>query len=369
MSTYIFILGKDSELSVAELQAQFPSLKILLQSDSFVVLDLDKDIDQKIFDKLGGQVKLGEVLGVCEKQELKSKIADYLEKNHDSGKLNYGLSLYGLSEKNLRPLLLDLKKEFKRRGVSSRFANQNFLNLSIAQHKGLKGKEIIVAKHGADFYAAEVIATQNIDAYSKRDYKKPFRSMKVGMLPPKLAQIMINLAGDVSTVWDPFCGGGVLIMEGLLMGHKMLGSDIDVMTLEGAKRNVDWVKKEFNLKSQVDLFVHDATKPIPDKKFDAIVFEGYLGPPQSNLKPKKAFEPLVQELTDLYVRFFERIKQSNFKGSVIIGLPFFRTREGDLSLDQVMKKVEVMGFKIDLNLKYARRDQLVGRQVLRMKLA
>lgn len=32
--------------------------------------------------------------------------------------------------------------------------------------------------------------------------------MKVGMMPPKLAQIMINLAtkGDKNlSVWDPFC--------------------------------------------------------------------------------------------------------------------------------------------------------------------
>jgi hypothetical protein len=35
---------------------------------------------------------------------------------------------------------------------------------------------------------------QDIDAYAERDFERPMRDAFVGMLPPKLAQIMLNLA-------------------------------------------------------------------------------------------------------------------------------------------------------------------------------
>ncbi|MBU0667506.1 hypothetical protein KJ835_00130 [Patescibacteria group bacterium] len=369
MSTYIFVLGKDPELSVAELLARYPEIKQQMKCADFVLLDLKKPLSQNEFDQLGGQIKAGEVFDKADKKYLVSKIADHLSADHYAGKLNYGVSVYGWPENNLRLLLLDLKKEFKRRGLSSRFANQHFLNISSAQYKGLAGgKEILVCKYGPDFHLAEVVAVQDIDAYSKRDYEKPFRDMKVGMLPPKLAQIMINLTGSKGVIWDPFCGGGVLIMEGLLMGHKMLGSDIDEEILQGARRNVEWVKKEFSVKTTAELFVHDATDPVPLKQFDAIACEGYLGPPQSRLKSKKELATLVSQLSQLYQLFFAALKSAGFKGSVVIGLPFYRTREGELELSEVIRRTEKMGFRKELDFKYARKDQLVGRQILRFRL-
>lgn len=368
MSTYIFILGKDPELSAEELSAKYSSSKLSVRDGEFSMLELDAALDQNEFNHLGGQIKAGEVFGRVDKRGLVSEISDHLSANHDSGKLNYGISVYSWSERNLRSLLLDVKKEFKKRGVGSRFANQNFINISAAQYKGLRGKEILVCKDGEDYYMAEVVAVQDIDGYSKRDFDKPFRDMKVGMLPPKLAQIMINLTGSDGVIWDPFCGGGVLIMEGLLMGDSMLGSDINAKTLEGAKKNVQWVKKAFGAKPEADLFVHDATKPFPDKEFDAIACEGYLGPPQNRLKSKREFNSLIAELSVLYKSFFKSLKAGSFYGPVVIALPFYKTREGELCLEEVIREIENMGFKKDMSLKYARKDQLVGRHILRFRL-
>ena len=50
---------------------------------------------------------------------------------------------------------------------------------------------IIPSKTG--FLVAKTVWVQDIDAYSKRDINRE-RSMTVGMMPPKLAQIMINLS-------------------------------------------------------------------------------------------------------------------------------------------------------------------------------
>jgi len=210
---------------------------------------------------------------------------------------------------------------------------------------------------------------QDIDAYSERDYNKPFRDMKVGMLPPKLAQILLNLTGAEGTIWDPFCGGGVLIMEGLLMGHVMLGSDINAKTLEGAKQNVAWLREVFDVEADAKLFVHDATEPLPGIRFDAIACEGYLGPVQNRLKSKTELAPVIAELNTLYRTFFSALKAGKFKGPVVIAIPFYKVREGELSLYSLISEVERMGFKKELDLKYARKDQLVGRQILRFRLS
>ncbi len=368
MSTYIFILGKDSRLSKAELSSVYQ--KSLFQADSFVMVQSDKSLDKKSFDRLGGQIKVGELFNRLNKKDLVVSIADHLSSSHSSGKLNYALSVYGFSEKMLRLLVLDVKKALKKRGIGSRFANQNFLNLSTAQHKGLRGKEILICKMGDLYALAEVLYVQDIDAYSERDFEKPFRDMKVGMLPPKLAQIMLNLSGISSgKIWDPFCGGGVLVMEGILMGYSMLGSDINGNTLEGAKRNVDWVRRYFSSSASVDLFVHDATQSLPDKTFDAIVFEGYLGAPQSHLKSKKEFNKTLEDLTQLYYDFFSQLKSSKFKGPIVAGFPFYKVKEGELFLDSLLVKIDKLGFKKDLDLKYIRTNQWVGRHILRFRLA
>jgi len=370
MSTYLFILGKDRELSLAELEARYSDSRFIFAGSDFAVLDVKQKIDQSEFDKLGGVIKMGQVIETAERKKLSDELIKQLIKHHTSGKLNYGISIYGWSEKNLRPLLLDLKKKLKKEGVSSRFANQRFLNLSVAQYKGIKDKgvEFLVAKDGDKFSIAEVIAVQDIDSYSKRDYYKPYRDMRVGMLPPKLAQIMINLAGDVKSVWDPFCGGGVLIMEGLLMGHDMFGSDISKKHLDGAVKNVDWLQREYSFKNRVDLFIHDAVQPL-NKKFNAIVCEGYLGPPQTNVRSAENLKPLIDELDRLYVGFFSALKKINFKGPIVIALPFFRLHGGnELDLSPTIRKIERLGFKKNPKLlKYARSSQIVGRGIYRFK--
>lgn len=68
-----------------------------------------------------------------------------------------------------------------------------------------------------------------------RDYGRPARDARVGMLPPKLAQIMLNLSvkdEKSGTVLDPFCGTGVLLQEAALAGFDFIGSDIEPRMVE-----------------------------------------------------------------------------------------------------------------------------------------
>ncbi len=46
-------------------------------------------------------------------------------------------------------------------------------------------------------------------------------------LQPKLARAMVNMLGTKGTVYDPMCGAGGILLEAGLMGHKVVGYDID----------------------------------------------------------------------------------------------------------------------------------------------
>lgn len=383
MSSTLFVLGKDRELSLAELAAVYPGAAVQALGADFVMLETPDEVSPADFNRLGGVLKVARLIGTTTPKALEKSLMEVLCEHYKNTQLNYGISLYGLAENRLRTILIGLKKALKAAGVKSRFANQGFRNLSAAQHKGLKGGvELLVVPSGADLLVAEVTAVQDIDAYSYRDYQKPFRSMRVGMLPPKLAQILVNLTGlKQGTLWDPFCGGGVLLMEAMLAGFDVLGSDIDEDALQGARRNVGWLQKEFSIHQKADLFLHDATVVLKGKKCDAIVCEGYLGPPQTHLPRADELQSLIRELTSLYVRFFEALRTAKFKGPVVIAMPFFRLRDGrDVFLDEAVEQIEALGFERKpflpktlsprdmIILKYARDDQAVGRAIYRFKI-
>ncbi len=374
MSMHLFILGKDPELSLAELHAVYLGTEISMSSKEIALIDLKTPFTQPDLDRLGGVIKVAQVIASVSPQDLEDALFKTLANHAQGAKLNYGLSLYGAPARLLRNLLMNLKRKLKEAGVPSRFLNQDEENLSSAQFKGLgkEGVELVAFKNDKDFFIGKVVAVQDIDRYSKRDYGKPYRSMQVGMLPPKLAQILINLTGlKQGTFWDPFCGTGTLLAEGLLMGYTMLGSDIDRKMIFASEQNSEWLKKEFGLKTQAELFTHDARKPLK-KPFDAIVCEGYLGPPQERKLRADQLQPLVTDLERLYLAFFKALHEAQRKGPIVIAMPFFRVHEGrEIFLDAVIKKVQQFGFHPKpllpgvFRLTYARPDQVVGRAIYR----
>lgn len=74
------------------------------------------------------------------------------------------------------------------------------------------------------------LACQDIDSYTRRDTGKS-RDMIVGMMPPKLVQMMLNLSLDSDMknpgIYDPFCGLGTTLIEAANMGMtRIYGSDL-----------------------------------------------------------------------------------------------------------------------------------------------
>ncbi len=127
-----------------------------------------------------------------------------------SGKLTIGISAYGfrnVSPRDVGKVGLILKSKLRGRDGSVRLIPNETAALSsaVVLHNSLaknnpNKREIIIATDGAKTFIAETFYVQDIDAYTFRDRSRPKRDAFVGMLPPKLAQTIVNLA---ATSRDP----------------------------------------------------------------------------------------------------------------------------------------------------------------------
>lgn len=108
-------------------------------------------------------------------------------------------------------------------------------------------------------YIGKTVACQDIDDYTRRDTAKS-RDMEVGMMPPKLVQMMIHLAlgkkdssmKDVA-IYDPFCGLGTTLIEAANMGiTKVIGSDASSRMSDATEKNLgEFIKTELTWQERI----------------------------------------------------------------------------------------------------------------------
>ena len=381
---YLAITGRQEKLAQIELEAVFSLSNITTISDYAVLIQADKQPPQS---KLGGAIKIGRVLATVEKADLAGAfkylaaiMPEKLEELTD-GKLKFGVSVYGFNPRPdwLLKNMLELKKVIRKQGRSVRIIQNNTPELSSAQVLYNKltaelGWELLLVKDGSDVIVAQTLSVQDIDAYAKRDHGRPARDAKVGMLPPKLAQIMINLARPEkgSLVYDPFCGTGVVLQEAHLAGCKIAGSDLEPRMIDYTKQNLTWLDEKL---SDTPLTVADAkTVDLPDD-IGAIVSEMFLGQPLFKPPANTHLDELLDENYDLLVSFLENIaKQTKTGTPLCVAIPAWSQSTGftsvlnqKLSVDHLKKlgyNTQKFSYAKPEDLIYAREDQIVGRQLL-----
>lgn len=294
--TYFFILGNNPSLSLMELAAILPDHQAQILGKNFLLWESEHELQPAtLIKKLGGVIKIGVIKKTLPpQQDSQPALFNILKKasqNSDlTGKFNFGLSSYGPHKLPLLPWGLELKKKLKAEGVSSRLVTSKEPNLSsvvVEQNKLLtKGCELVLASDGGKLFVGQTLAVQAFKDLSKRDYGRPARDDASGMLPPKLAQIMLNLAGvneNSGPVLDPFCGSGTILQEALLLGAKeVIGTDISPKAISDTKENLAWIKEKYHLeKRTVRVFLKNATRlseSFKSKEIAVIVSEPYLGP-------------------------------------------------------------------------------------------
>ncbi|MEO6513485.1 MAG: hypothetical protein ABIR37_02225 [Candidatus Saccharimonadales bacterium] len=387
------ILGRQPALGRAELESLYGSGSLMVSSDQSVVIT--SPLEPTALRRLGGTIKLARIVAVLE-TDAWPKVASYLRGDlpfvvnfAGEGKLQLGVSAYGfaITPQKLMATGLELKKALKKATDRSvrLVSSKDELHLSTPQviHNDLdrSGYEIVVLRSNGSTIIARTIAEQDIAAYTKRDQLRPKRDARVGMLPPKLAQILINVAsGEIKDapaqklrVLDPFCGTGVVLQEATLMGYNAFGSDLDPRMISYTKSNLEWLADAFAIDtSDVPLEVGDATSATWSTQFDLVASETYLGQPLSQLPPPEKLNTIASTCNLILSHFLRNIgSQIPTNTRLCLAIPAWKKPDGTFKHLSLLDQLEQLGYnRVSFehsrseDLIYYREDQIVARQLL-----
>ncbi len=393
----VAILGRQPHIGLAELES-------LLGPDSLLpvgqnTVKLSRSVDNINFARLGGTVKLAHVLATVKSTHW-SDIESFLTANSPAhaqempeGKLTIGLSVYGLNAdaRRINATALGLKKSIRGTGKSVRIIPNKEIELSSAQviHNGLtgpRGWELLIIRDGQTTLIAQTTHIQDIESYAARDQARPARDARVGMLPPKLAQTIVNLAtgntsdDDTQTVLDPFCGTGVVLQEALLMGYGVMGSDLEPRMVDYSVRNLQWLVSEFANympkhlpKLDFNRLVQpgDATNHQWLLSPDFIACETYLGQPFSAEPKPERLSKVMQDVDTIHRKFLQNIAKQTKPGfRMCLAMPawFVQGKVKHLNVldslnDLGYNRIEFVHANVD-DLIYHREGQIVGRELV-----
>lgn len=404
MSKYIFFLGHQPRLSLAELEAVFGAKSIIDIKKNYATLELANEPN---IDHLGGTTKISKVIETEDlQQDVSAQLLELLFaqiSDQKTGKLRLGASIYSgknIAQTNIkviREILEKLRKKSEKdlSGLNLRTVEPKESTLNAAQiiHGALLKKngisfDILVSEQ--EVILARTIQVPNLKKYTLRDYGKPKPSGKNGMLPPKLAQIMINLSGAKAgdTILDPFCGSGTVLQEAMLLGIDSIGTDLNPEIIEDARANLEWLDKRFRLrdsKVKFQVSVADATSNQWQNdvigKFNHVVCESYLGTAMTNVPTETKLQNIIEECNKVAEGFLKNIHdQLSEGGTIVYALPCWFI-DNKIKKLPVVENLSALGYnkleykKVsqdnDLDLVYHRKSedksQIVGRDIYVLK--
>lgn len=384
----LLILGRQPALGLAELESLYGAKNLEQISPNATVLNVEPE--KVHFMRLGGSVKLCRLLAILDTTSW-SDMETYLLKTVPEhlqylpeGKLQLGISVYDVraSSRQIEATGLKLKKLIKGTGRSIRLIPNKAPQLNSAQviHNKLTGPlgwEFVFVRSGNKTYLALTEQEQDIEAYAARDQMRPKRDAKVGMLPPKLAQIIINLTGLQSakptpTVLDPFCGTGVILQEAHIMGFEAYGTDLETRMVEYAKVNIEWLQQMIHpLGVSWRIEQADATTTEWRYPLDTIACETYLGRPFSHIPDPKTLREVMQDVNFIHRKFLQNVARQTKSGfRMCIAVPAWKSTHGFQHL-KALDSLEELGYTRmsfvhagNDELIYHRPDQIVARELV-----
>lgn len=398
---YFFELGNHPALSVAEIAAICgANTQYQLISEKILIADLPHEFDaKKAIKEMGGIIKIGRLFALKIKHPDIKACLPALEEiiKSQEEKICFGISYYGRKKANLKYLGMDIKSMIKERGLNCRWVSgkENVLSSVIVEQNRLlsKGFELVLIEDNNDLLVGRSLAVQPFKELSWRDYGRPARDDQSGMLPPKLAQIMLNLASAAASdkakakLLDPFCGSGTIISEALLLGFKnIIGSDNSTRAVLDTQKNIDWLLKHADgegrdLKSKIEIKQIDArglSKEMGAQTIDVIATEPFLGPQRGALD----ISAIKKELEALYSEVLGQFKIIlKPHGRIVMLFPVFCLKQKkhflnpDLSgykiinpLPRALQENKNLKISFRKTLLYGRASQRVWREVVVLEL-
>ncbi len=352
--------------------------------------------------RLGGTTKIAVELACMPKAVMGTALFEQV-KAQSGERLTFAIGAVG--QINTRYLTGMISQELKKQGVKVRFIEakngsevssaQTFTNkLALMTAKGevqTAAREYVLVQDGANVRISVVATVQDIAWYSKRDIAIPKPDPVSGMLPPKLAQMMVNLAvgTDVApgvVVYDPFCGNGRVVSEAWLLGGvvRAVGSDIHLERSQDTTTNLEWVAAQVGktLPTGPYSLQLDATNPeqqlleqllytggIPDPLY--IVAEPFLGMPLRSPLQSNQKQAWLEELSKLYLGFFEQWKpgvRDVLPKAMVVVFPRTKTQAGEevSVFGNLVDKLSQIGYSTVALGCYQRPDSYIARDIIRI---
>lgn len=416
-----FHLGRVFTLSFAELLSVFEQKNVKYKIVEFhaevLIIETEQSLDYRSLQKrLGGVIKIMEIVDALPRagrsDSLAMEVKNYFHPNilkshflkHLTGKLQFGVSIYQLSERlrlfgQNKRIGMEIKKALQSEGISSRLVIPEGASLALPSvlvtNNFLleKGCEIDLVVSDKLIYIGKTLTVQDFADYGRRDYQRPLRDAKTGLIPPKVAQIMINLAKvsdaekNEGMLLDPFCGSGTILQEALLSGHKVVGCDISEKAIEDAEKNLNWIRTRYKLPPNrfelIKCDVKNLSESLTEKKISAVVSEGTLGPAYFKVPEKSEIDKNFKNLKKIVLSAFNQFKTLLAPGQrVVFALPAYKKIDGYIPFPSVDKILE-LGYSIlapvdpEIHKKYKflkltgrnsiiydRKDQIVVREII-----
>jgi tRNA G10 N-methylase Trm11 len=402
MSKIVFQLGNNAQLSRAEIDAVFGMSEKGIETKNFYEVSLPKQVVRKKFGALGGSVRAfekkfeGETFG-----EVLNEIKKDIQKNATAGKkMRIGSFFFPKSiEKKFSDFAKKTKLFAKENEISLRIVNRGSQNLDSSAVL----KEKILAEGNAEYgiiqqqkkwWLLKTLEIQSVEGFIERDMKKPVRDMQVGMMPPKMARMMINIARENGNlpekIYDPFCGTGTVLLEAMDMDLKISGSDLSMKMVEATEKNTKWLFEKMNREelqstrerekfygekgNKNPFFINDIFKKDAQSRFspeDAkrirgaiVVAEGYLGRIFQRPITEDQFWGQKDELFPMYRKFLFACNEAKIQ-KIVFGFPFWRGEDQKYSFSQKLCEfLEKLGYSSNHITSYMREGQVVGREII-----
>lgn len=404
----MLILGRQPTLGLAELESLYGADKVERVGEGVAIVDIDPCL--LAFDRLGGSVKFCKILTVVDTiswpqiEKYLLQVSPSHSQQMPEGKMQLGLSAINLDVniKQLEVTGLKLKKAIRKTGRPVRLVPNKTTELNSAQvlHNRLTGQngwELVLIKQESQTIIAQTVKIQDIESYTLRDRGRPKRDTRVGMLPPKLAQIIINLAAGKlpeeklesiceiplgeslprpdmgQSLLDPFCGTGVVLQEAVLMGYKVYGTDLEQRMVDYSTSNLDWLKAKFSLPELQDhLEKGDATSHQWQPPINLVATETYLGRPFTHIPSPEILAQTISDCNLIIKKFLKNIGgQIDSDTRLCLAVPAWQTKPNEFKHLPLIDQIKDLGYNRisfehvrDKDLIYYRPDQIVARELL-----
>lgn len=393
---YFFEAGTFPDLSYTELLAVLESFEfrkdVVTRFGSNIFLVKSEKIEdtliENIFDRLGGSIRVGEIVEDIDNFYMKSDDKENEKKESESKKVIFGISILGNRYRDdsrfLKKLANSIKKGLKEYGISSRFVlpqgRDGSLNAAqVIRNQILqKGFELNILRQNNEELYGRTIKIQDLEGFVDRDMNKPQTDTEMGTLPPKLARMMVNFTAQNSgTLWDPFCGSGTIPMEAAMLGFNFLASDINPQAVDDTDKNVKWLNSEGYITDTLyETFRFDITKPdkgvlkkLKNTDISAIVCEPYMGPPLTRILSQQKADELLSDVKKLYFKLFDLIDNKIEKRGikVVIIIPSYKTDAGWITfgIRELVGKRWIIknGDYSKEGLKWSRKNSIITRNI------